>query len=76
MKELATDSHKYRSKKDRKEQKSSFRDIIKFIEDGEDLYERVAFSKRETLEITSWGMKKQYDQMCKVIDTFCKRAKL
>jgi hypothetical protein len=67
LKELATDSHKYRSKKDRKEQKSSFRDIIKFIEDGEDLYERVAFSKRETLEITSWGMKKQYDQMCKVL---------
>ena len=65
--ELAKDSHKYRSKKERKEQKSSFRDILKTIEDDEEFYEKMAFSKRETLEITSWAMKKQYDQMCKVI---------
>ena len=64
--ELAKDCHKYRSKKDRKEQKSSFRDILKTVEEGEEFYEKVAFSKRETLEITSWAMKKQYDQMCKV----------
>ena len=67
LQELAKDSHKYRSKKERKEQKSSFRDILKTIEDGEEFYEKVAFSKRETLEITSWAMKKQYDQMCKVM---------
>lgn len=66
LQELAKDSHKYRSKKDRKEQKSSFRDILKTIEDGEDYYEKVAFNKHETLEITSWAMKRQYDQMCKV----------
>ena len=66
MQELAKDSHKYHAKKDRKVQKSSFRDILKYIEDEEDLYERIAFSKRETLEITSWGMKKQYDNLCKV----------
>jgi len=65
--ELAKDSHKYRSKKDRKEQKSSFRDILKYIEDNEEFYEKVAISKREKLEITSWAMKKQYDQMCKVL---------
>ena len=66
LQELAKDSHKYHAKKDRKVQKSSFRDILKYIEDEEDLYERIAFSKRETLEITSWGMKKQYDNLCKV----------
>ena len=27
----------------------------------------MAFSKRETLELNSWGMKKQYDQLCKVL---------
>lgn len=64
--ELAKDSAKYRSKKERKEQKSSFRDILKTIEDDEEFYEKMAFSKREQLEITSWAMKKQYDQMCKV----------
>ena len=67
LQELAKDSHKYRSKKDRKEQKSSFRDIVKYIEENDEFYERVAFSKRETLELTSWGMKKQYDQLCKVL---------
>lgn len=67
LQELAKDSHKYHAKKDRKVQKSSFRDILKYIEDEEDLYERIAFSKRETLEITSWGMKKQYDNLCKVL---------
>ena len=66
LQELAKDSHKYHAKKDRKVQKSSFRDILKYIEDEEDFYERIAFSKREKLEIESWGMKKQYDQMCKV----------
>ena len=65
--ELAKDSAKYRSKKERKEQKSSFRDILKTIEEDQEFYEKVAFSKRETLEITSWSMKKQYDQMCKVM---------
>lgn len=67
LQELAKDSAKYRSKKERKEQKSSFRDILKTIEDDEEFYEKVAFSKRETLEITSWGMKIQYEQLCKVV---------
>ena len=71
LQELAKDSHKYHAKKDRKVQKSSFRDILKYIEDEEDFYERIAFSKREKLEIESWGMKKQYDQMCKVNNSLC-----
>lgn len=32
LKELATDSHKFRAKKDRKTQRSVFRDIIRYIE--------------------------------------------
>lgn len=32
LRQLATDSHKYRAKKDRKTQRSSFRDILKFVE--------------------------------------------
>ena len=66
LKQLATDSHKYRSKKDRKEQKSSFRDILRFIEGEDDFSERIAINKRETLDINSWTMKKQYDAICKV----------
>ena len=32
LKELATDSNKYRAKKDRKQQRASFRDILRYIE--------------------------------------------
>jgi len=32
LRQLATDSHKYRAKKDRKQQRSSFRDILHYVE--------------------------------------------
>lgn len=67
LKQLSTDSQKFRSKKDRKEQKSSFRDILRTIEEGESYYEKVAINKREKLEIESWAMKKQYEMVCKAI---------
>ena len=66
MKELSKDSHKYRSKKDKKEQKSSFRDIVHFIEDDEDFYEKCSFGQGELLEIESWVQKIQYDALRKV----------
>lgn len=67
LKELSTDSQKNRSKKDRKVQKSSFRDILRTIEEGDGYYEKVAINKREKLEIDSWAMKKQYEMVCKAL---------
>lgn len=32
LRQLATDSHKYRAKKDRKQQRATFRDVLQFIE--------------------------------------------
>lgn len=32
LRALATDSHKYRAKKDRKTQRSTFRDILRYVE--------------------------------------------
>lgn len=32
LRQLATDSHKYRAKKDRKQQRATFRDVLHFIE--------------------------------------------
>ena len=69
LKQLSTDSQKFRSKKDRKEQKHSFRDILRTIEEGDGYYEKVVINKREKLEIDSWAMKKQYEMVCKVIKT-------
>jgi hypothetical protein len=69
LKELATDSQKSRSKKDRKEQKASFRDILRTVEEGDGYYEKVAINKREKLEIESWAMKKQYEMVCKALSS-------
>jgi len=67
MKELAKDSHKYRSKKDKKEQKSSFRDIIRYIDDNDEFYEKISFGHGESLEIDNWAQKKQFDALRKAL---------
>lgn len=60
LKELATDSHKFRAKKDRKTQRSVFRDIIRYVEDGEFPKLQVRFGQ-ECLSLDTWCRKKQYD---------------
>ncbi|XP_071503617.1 interferon-related developmental regulator 2-like [Diadema antillarum] len=56
---LATDSNKYRAKKDRRQQRSSFRDIIHTIEEGYSPQELIKFGV-ESLEIESWVRRHQY----------------
>lgn len=60
LKELATDSHKFRAKKDRKTQRSVFRDIIRYIEEGQFPKMQVRFGQ-ECLSLDTWCRKKQYD---------------
>ncbi|XP_033110618.1 interferon-related developmental regulator 2-like [Anneissia japonica] len=59
LKELATDSNKFRAKKDRRTQRSSFRDIIRTIEEYEAPFEQVKFGT-EFIEIDSWSRRRQY----------------
>nr|CAG4648803.1 EOG090X0ARF [Polyphemus pediculus] len=66
LRQLATDSHKYRAKKDRKQQRSSFRDILRAVEENEAPDIRVKFGK-EILDIDSWSCKHQYDSFCHVL---------
>ncbi|XP_064632666.1 interferon-related developmental regulator 2-like isoform X2 [Lineus longissimus] len=66
LKRLATDSNKYRAKKDRRQQRSSFRDILKTIEIGESPELSIKFGP-EVLIIDSWVRKRQYDMMCNCI---------
>ncbi len=70
IKDLSTDSNKYRSKKDRKEQRSSFREVLKTIEGEESpIYIAKMIRTNEMMEkliIDSWRSKKQYDLMRKV----------
>lgn len=69
LQELSKDSHKYRSKKDRKEQRSSIRDVLRTVEDGESYFERLKINARESLEIDSWDKKRQYDALCKSLSS-------
>uniref|UniRef100_A0A1B6DSJ9 Interferon-related developmental regulator N-terminal domain-containing protein n=1 Tax=Clastoptera arizonana TaxID=38151 RepID=A0A1B6DSJ9_9HEMI len=66
LKQLATDSHKYRAKKDRKTQRSSFRDILKYVESDVPPNIQVRFGQ-EALSLDSWSRKKQYDAFCHVL---------
>ncbi|XP_038069222.1 interferon-related developmental regulator 2-like [Patiria miniata] len=56
---LATDSNKYRAKKDRRQQRSSFRDIIRTIQENEIPHEIIKFGP-EILELDGWVKKRQY----------------
>lgn len=66
LKQLATDSNKSRSKKDRKEQRSSFRDILRGVEEGDPPSEKVKFGQ-EVLYLDCWYKKVQYDWFCKAL---------
>jgi hypothetical protein len=63
---LATDSQKFRAKKDRRQQRSSFRDILRAVEERESPQITVKFGK-ERLNIDSWFKKRQYDAFCDVL---------
>ena len=66
LKQLATDHQKFRAKKDRRVQRSSFRDILKTVEDGRSPSEVIKFS-RERLCLDSWCKKRQYDSFCPIL---------
>lgn len=66
LKQLATDSHKYRAKKDRKQQRATFRDILQFIENDVVPELQIKFGK-ETLILDSWVRRKQYETLCNIL---------
>jgi len=66
LRQLATDSHKYRAKKDRKQQRATFRDILAYIEDDEISDVKVKFG-RELLELDTWVRRKRYDTFCNIL---------
>lgn len=66
LKRLATDSHKYRAKKDRKQQRATFRDILQFIENDTIAEVQVKFAK-EVLILDTWTKRRQYDAICSIL---------
>ena len=83
IKALSTDSNKYRSKRDRKEQRSTFREVLKTIEGEEDAVYQAKTVKTnelvvEKLVLATWSRRKQYDLMRKVLsmDVYLQRSPL
>uniref|UniRef100_A0A1B0GQ90 Interferon-related developmental regulator N-terminal domain-containing protein n=1 Tax=Phlebotomus papatasi TaxID=29031 RepID=A0A1B0GQ90_PHLPP len=65
-KQLATDSQKFRAKRDRKTQRATFRDVLRYIEDEISPEINVRFGK-ETLVLNTWSMHHQYTAVCSAI---------
>ncbi|KAK3101194.1 hypothetical protein FSP39_001662 [Pinctada imbricata] len=63
LKNLATDSQKHRAKKDRKQQRASFRDVLRAIEEGDCPELSIRFGE-ESFYVDSWTRKHQYDAFC------------
>merc|ERR1712055_348695 len=55
-----------RSEKDRKEQRSSFRDVLRGVEEGEPPSQKVKFG-REVLRLDTWFAVLQYQWFCKIL---------
>lgn len=67
LNDLATDSQKFRAKKDRKQQRASFRDVIRTVDEGELPFEALTIGPHHQLqhiELDSWSMKLQYQALC------------
>lgn len=66
LKELATDSNKYRAKKDRKQQRANFRDILRYIEEDILPEMHVKFGQ-EILYLEGWCARTQYNACCRLL---------
>jgi hypothetical protein len=69
LKQLATDSVKHRAKKDRRQQRSCFRDVQAYVVENESPSESVKLGKENLLDLNSWTQKRQYDTLCHVLMT-------
>ncbi|XP_059618909.1 interferon-related developmental regulator 2 [Phlebotomus argentipes] len=65
-KQLATDSNKFRAKRDRKTQRATFRDVLRYIEEEVSPEINVKFGK-ETLVLNTWSIHHQYTAVCTAI---------
>lgn len=63
VRQLATDSHKYRTKRDRKAQRATFRDVLRYLEEDILPEINVRFGN-ECLVLDSWAIHHQYSALC------------
>lgn len=68
MREIMLDSQKSRGKRDLRHQRSSFREILAAIEEGETPNLIIKFGS-ERLVLESWARRRQYDAFCELLGT-------
>nr|XP_002122638.1 interferon-related developmental regulator 2 [Ciona intestinalis] len=68
LSQLATDSNKFRAKKDRRHQRSSFRDILRAVQNGESPDDMIKFGS-EVLYLDTWTTKRQYSNLKEILNT-------
>lgn len=68
LRDLATDGNKHKAKKDLRQQRSSFRDILRTVEDGVSPDEVVKFGT-ESVALHSWVRRRQYSAMKEILGT-------
>lgn len=69
-KQLSTDSQKFRAKRDRKQQRATFRDVLHYIEEDNlpDIQIQVGSGiHKETLTLDSWALNHQYNSICNAL---------
>ncbi|XP_060530073.1 interferon-related developmental regulator 2 [Cylas formicarius] len=66
LRQLATDSHKYRAKKDRKQQRATFREVLQYIENDTASDVQIKIGRR-VLPLNSWVKRKHYDTLCNIL---------
>lgn len=67
---LATDSQKFRAKRERKQQRATFRDVLHYVE--EEISPEIAIQvgngvTKEQLILDSWSVSHQYNQICNAL---------
>lgn len=68
LRELTTETQKSRGKKDLRQQRSNFREILAAIEEDQPPNLTIKFG-RERLTLDSWCKRRQYDAFCEVFGT-------
>jgi hypothetical protein len=68
LRELMTDTQKSRGKRDLRQQRSNFREILAAIEEDEHPTMTIKFG-RERLTLDSWFKRRQYDAFCEIFGT-------
>lgn len=69
-KQLSTDSQKFRAKRERKQQRATFRDVLHYIEDETlpDIQVQVGSGiQKESLALDSWALHHQYNTICNAL---------